>query len=141
MGAPMAGTMVGWVEVRESVTAPGRVVARYGPTEGTFLMAPRWRPNSNEILLFYATGAGMQERRELVVADGVAGTRRAIATATEVRSADWTADGKRILYASFNDVRLIDADGSGDSVAFRPAPPSGREYVFIAGVAAFGPAR
>ena len=136
-GAP--GQLVGHVEVRDSAAASGRTVARYGPAEGTFLMEPRWRPGSDEILLFYASGEGVAERDELVIVDGITGARRTIQTPSFVRSAGWSADGKRVLYASLAEVRTADADGSNDRALFRPQAPRLNEQALVIGVAAFAP--
>ncbi len=130
----------GHVEVRDAMSDAGRVVARYGQSEGTFLNEPRWRPGeSDEILLFYAFGQGVAERDELVIVDGVSGTRRTLPTASYVRSAAWTADGRQIMYASLTELRVRNADGSNDRVVFRPVPASGSDSAFIIGVAAFAP--
>jgi hypothetical protein len=51
--------------------------------------------------------------------DGVTGTRRTIATQSFVRSAAWSADGKQIVYANLEEVRVRGADGSNDRVLFR----------------------
>ena len=134
-----SGQLVGHVEVRDSAAASGRTVARYGPAEGTFLMEPRWRPGSDEILLFYASGEGVAERDELVIVDGITGARRTIQTPSFVRSAGWSADGKRILYASLAEVRTADADGSNDRALFRPQAPRLSEQALVIGVAAFAP--
>ena len=131
------GPMIGHVEVRETVTGAGKVVARYGPAEGTFLNEPRWRPGSDEILVFYAFGQGVQERHELVIADGVTGARRTIATPSYVRSASWSADGKQIIYANLEEVRIRDTDGSNDHVLFRPSNSSRNETSLVVGLAAF----
>lgn len=137
-GAIQSGS--GHVEVRDTISDAGRVVARYGQSEGTFLNEPRWRPGeSDEILLFYAFGQGVAQRDELVIVDGVSGTRRTLPTASYVRSAAWTADGRQIMYASLTELRVRNADGSNDRVVFHPAPASGSETAFIAGVAAFAP--
>jgi Tol biopolymer transport system component len=133
------GSLVGHVEVRDTAAAAGRVVARYGPTEGTFLTDPRWRPGANEILLFYPTGEGVAERDELVIVDGLTGGRRTIATPSSVRYADWSADGRRITYGSLQEVRITDADGSGDRALFQPVPNSVGEQAFALSVAAFSP--
>jgi hypothetical protein len=139
-GAPSVGTQVGWVEVRDTAVASGRVVARYGPGEGTFMVQPRWRPGGDELLLFYAVGAGVRERDELVIVDALAGTRRAIPTPHDVRSADWTADGKRILYANLLEVRVVDVDGSGDRMLFRPLKAaSPNEDAVVVALTAFAP--
>jgi Tol biopolymer transport system component len=133
------GPLIGHVEVRGTVTGAGKVVAHYGPTEGTFLNEPRWRPGSDEILVFYAFGQGVQERDELVVVDGVTGTRRSMATPSYVRSASWSADGKQIIYANLEEVRIRGADGSNDHVLFRPSNSSPNETSIVVGLAAFAP--
>ena len=133
------GTQVGWVEVRDTATAPGRVVARYGPGEGTFMTQPRWRPGGDELLLFYAVGAGVSERDELVIVDALAGTRRTIPTPHEVRAADWTTDGKRILYGNLQEARVVDADGSGDRMLFRLRAASANEDALVVALTAFAP--
>jgi len=133
------GPLIGHVEVRDTVTATGKVVARYGPAEGTFLNEPRWRPGSDEILVFYAFGQGVQERDELVIVNGVTGARRTIATPSFVRSAAWSADGKQIIYANLEEVRIRDADGSNDRVLFRTSSPSRTETALVIGLAAFAP--
>lgn len=131
--------IVGHLEVRDMVSSPGRIVARYGPTEGTFLTDPQWRPGSDEILLFYAVGQGLAERHELVIVDGMAGTRRTIATPTYVRSAAWSADGQQIMYASLTELRVSDADGSNDHVVFHPVPAASSDTALIIGIATFAP--
>ena len=135
--APQA--MVGHVEVRDTVSSPGRVVAHYGPTEGTFLTDPRWRPGNDEILLFYAFGQGVAERHELVIVDSTAGTRRTIATPAYVRSAAWSADGQQIIYASLTELRVRNADGSNDHVVFHPVPAASSDTALIIGIAALAP--
>jgi hypothetical protein len=133
------GPLVGHVEVRDTAAAAGRVVARYGPTEATFLTDPRWRPGADEILLFYPTGEGVAERDELVIVDGPTGGRRTIPTPSSVRFADWSADGRRITYGSLQEVRITDADGSGDRALFQPVPNSVGEQALALSVAAFSP--
>jgi hypothetical protein len=133
------GPLIGHVEVRDSATAAGRVVARYGPTEGTFLAAPRWRPGSDEILLFYPTGEGVAERDELVIVDGLTGRRRTLQTPGSVRFAEWTTDGRRITYGSLTEVRVIDAGGANDRALFQPVPSSPREQAFALSAVAFSP--
>jgi dipeptidyl aminopeptidase/acylaminoacyl peptidase len=130
---------VGHVEVRDSAPATGRVVARYGPTEGAFLTGPRWRPGADEILLFYPTGEGVAERDELVIVDGLTATRRSIQTPTSVRSADWSADGRRITYGSLEEVRVVNADGSNDRALFQPVPSSSGDQAIALSIAAFSP--
>jgi WD40 repeat protein len=133
------GPSVGHVEVRDTVLAPGQTVIRYGPGEGTFLTDPRWNPANDEILLFYAYGQGVQARDELVIVDGVTARTRRLATPSFVRSADWTADGSRILYADLASVRVRNADGSGDRELFHPVLPSGGVQQFVGGVVTFAP--
>jgi len=79
------------------------------------------------------------ERDELVIVDGITGARRTIQTPSFVRSAGWSADGKRILYASLAEVRTADADGSNDHALFRPQAPRLNEQALVIGVAAFAP--
>jgi hypothetical protein len=133
------GPSVGHVEVRDTVLAPGETVIRYGPSEGTFLTDPHWDPVSDEILLFYAFGQGVRERDELVIVDGVTGRTRRLATPGYVRSADWSADGSRILYADLASVRVRNADGSGDRELFRPVLPAGAVQQFVGGIVTFAP--
>lgn len=131
------GALVGHVEVRETIAAAGRVVARYGPSEGTFLTDPRWRPGSDEILLFYPTGEGLGQRNEIVIVDALTSGRRTISTPDSVRSADWSADGKRITYGTLREVRVVGADGSGDRALFQPVPDSAGQFALALSVAAF----
>jgi Tol biopolymer transport system component len=133
------GPLVGHVEVRDTATSAGRVVARYGPTEGTFLTEPRWRPGADEILLFYPTGEGVAERDEIVIVDVLTGRRRTIVTPGSARSAEWSADGRRITYGTLREVRITDADGSGDRALFQPLPSSFGEQAFALSIAAFSP--
>jgi WD40 repeat protein len=133
------GPLVGHVEVRDSATATGRVVGRYGPTEGAFLTGPRWRPGADEILLFYPSGEGVAERDELVIVDGLTATRRSIQTPSSVRSADWSADGRRITYGSLQEVLVVNADGSNDRALFQPVPSSSGDQAIALSVAAFSP--
>lgn len=133
------GPLVGRVEVRDTVGSPGRTVARYGPDEGTFLNEPTWRPDGDEILLFYAYGAGVQLRRELVIVSAVTGTRRSVPTPDGVRATTWTADGRRIVYSDLFEARIRDADGSQDRLLYRPQPAGAGENVFVTRLAAFAP--
>jgi WD40-like Beta Propeller Repeat len=138
-GAPSSAARVGHLEVRDTTFAAPRTVARYG-VEGTMLWDPRWNPSSNEILMFWICGEGVQERDELVVVDGVTGARRALATSTCVRSASWNADGTKILYTGdLETARLRNADGSNDHVLFRPAMPPGAFQQAVIAVIAFVP--
>ena len=130
---------VGHLEVRDTTFTAPRTVARYGE-EGTMLWDPRWNPSSNEILMLWICGEGVQERDELVVVDGVTGARRALATSACVRSASWSADGTKILYAAdLQTVRLRNADGSNDHELFRPAMPPGAFQQAVIAVTAFAP--
>jgi hypothetical protein len=133
------GPRVGHVEVRDTMAASGRTVLRYGPDEGTFLNEPRWRPNSDEILLFYAFGQGLQVRKELVIVDAVTEARRTLATPEGVRSATWSADGKRIVYSDLFEARVRDADGANDHLLFKPATPRANENAFVIALAPFAP--
>lgn len=133
------GPVAGRVDVRENAAASARTVARYGPDEGTFLNEPRWRPGSDEILLFYAFGQGLQLRKELVIVDAVSGRRRGIPTPQGVRAATWTADGRRIAYSDLFEVRIVDADGSNDRPVYRPVAPAPDHDVFVMRLAAFPP--
>jgi dipeptidyl aminopeptidase/acylaminoacyl peptidase len=133
------GPLIGHVEVRETATLAGRVVARYGPTEGTFLAEPRWRPGADEILLFYPTGEGVAERDEIVIVDVPTGRRRTITTPASVRSAEWSADGRRITYGTLREVRITDADGSSDRALFQPVPSLSGDQALALSIAAFSP--
>ena len=133
------GPLVGHVEVRDTAAAAGRVIARYGPTEATFLTGPRWRPGADEILLFYPTGEGVAERDELVIVDGLTSRRRTIATPSSVRYADWSADGRRITYGGLQEVRVMNADGTNDRALFQPVPSLRGETAFALSLAAFLP--
>jgi dipeptidyl aminopeptidase/acylaminoacyl peptidase len=133
------GPSVGHVEVRDAMLAPGRTIAQYGPSEGTFLTDPRWNPASDEILLFYAFGQGVRERDELVVVDAVSGRRRSLVTPSFVRSADWSSDGTRIVYADLSSVRVRNADGSADRELFRPALAVGETQQHLGGLVTFAP--
>lgn len=130
---------VGHVEVRETTMAAPKTVARYGPGEGTFFLAPRWNPRSDEILLLWAAGAGVLIRNELVVVDGVSAARRVLPTPATPRSAAWTADGRRIVYGDLTAIRVMNADGSDDHELFRPVLPAGAFQQFVSAVTAFAP--
>jgi dipeptidyl aminopeptidase/acylaminoacyl peptidase len=131
---------IGYVEVRDTIYGPGRIVTRYGPSEGTFLTDPRWRPGGNdELLLYYAFGQGVAERHELVIVDGAAGTRRTLPTPSYVRSAMWSADGQQIVYASLTELRARSADGSNDHFVFRPVPAASGDTPLIISMATFAP--
>ena len=133
--------MVGRVEVRDTTIGLPRVVARYGPGEGTFLLGPSWNPRSDEILLLWGAGQGVRARDELVVVDGVTASRRVLPTTGTPRSAAWSGDGAQILYTDFTAVRLMRGDGSkpADHELFRPGLPPGTFQQFVAAVAAFAP--
>ena len=133
------GPLVGHVEVRDGVLAPGRTIAQYGPTEGTFLTDPRWSPASDEILLFYAFGQGVSERDELVIVDAASGRRRSLVTPSFVRTADWSGDGTQILYADLSSVRIRNADGSADRELFRPTLAAGETQQHLGGLVTFAP--
>lgn len=133
------GPLVGHVEVRDTATSAGRVVTRYGPTEGTFLAEPRWRPGADEVLLFYPTGQGVAERDEVVIVDVLTGRRRTIAIPGSARSAEWSADGRRIIYGTLREVRVTNADGSSDRALFQPVPSSSGEEALALNIAAFSP--
>ena len=138
-GAPALTARAGHLEVRDTTLASARTVARYAD-EGTMLWDPKWNPRTNEILMFWVCGAGVLERDEMVVVDGVTGARRALATTSCVRSASWTADGAKILYLSgLQAVRLRNADGANDRELFRPALPPGASDHVVISVAAFAP--
>lgn len=130
---------VGHVEVRDTTLATPTTVARYGPSEGTFLLAPSWNPRSDEILLPWAAGAGVLIRNEIVVVDGVTATRRVLRTTITPRSAAWSGDGTQILYGDLAAIRLMNADGSNDHELFRPALPPGAFQQFVTAVTAFAP--
>lgn len=133
------GPPVGRVEVRDTTSAPGRTVARYGPDEGTFLTDPQWRPGGDEILLFHAYGQGLRLRTELVIVDAATGARRSMPTPEGIRAATWTADGRRIAYSDHFTARVRDADGSQDRILYRPPPAAPGENVFVTRLAAFAP--
>jgi hypothetical protein len=135
----LRGPLIGHVEVRDTATSAGRIVARYGPTEGTFLAEPRWRPGADEVLLFYPTGEGVAERDEIVIVDIITGRRRTITTPDSVRSAEWSADGRRITYGSLREVRVTDTDGSTDLALFQPVPSFSGDQALALGIAAFSP--
>lgn len=130
---------VGRVEVRDTTLSPPKTVARYGPSEGTFFIAAAWHPRSDELLLLYACGQGVNCRNEIVIVDGVAATRRVLPTAVEPRSAAWSADGARITYGDLPAIRVMNADGSNDRELFRPATPAGASLHFVTAMTAFAP--
>lgn len=127
---------VGRVEVRDTMFSSPKTVARYGPSEGTFFLAPAWSSSSDEILLFYAAGAGVLVRNEIVIVDGVAATQRVLRTTVTPRSAAWSAGGTHILYGYLDAMRVMNADGSNDHELFRPLGGSEQS---VTGVAAFAP--
>ena len=128
---------VGRVEVRDTTTSSATIIARYGPTEGTFFLAPQWNPRTDDLLLIYASGQGVATRNEVVVIDRATAKRR-LPTATTPRSAAWNADGTRILYGDLAAMHLMNSDSSNDHELFLPATPSGVQQSLI-GVAPFAP--
>jgi hypothetical protein len=130
---------VGHVEVRDSALAPQKVVARYGPGEGTFLTAPRWNPTTDEILMIWACGQGVLARDELVIVDGVSGNRRVLPTVGCPRVAIWNTDGSKIIYGDLQALRVRGSDGSNDRELFRPGLPPGAFEQYVVGVTPFAP--
>jgi WD40-like Beta Propeller Repeat len=130
--------LVGHVEVRDTTLSAPTTIARYGPSEGTFLVAPKWNPSVNELMVLYACGQGVACRTEIVVIDSARAERR-MPTKTTPRSAAWSADGARILYGDLDALRLMNADGSNDRELFRPAQPPNAVLEFVTGVTALAP--
>jgi hypothetical protein len=133
LGAP-ASSLAGHVEVREATSSTPKIVARYGPDDGTFFTTPSWGPKSNDILMPYACGQGVRCRNELAIVDGVTGTRRTLATTTTPRSAAWSSDGAHVLYSDLFALRVVNADSSNDHELFRPP---GTVQQFVTAVIAF----
>jgi Tol biopolymer transport system component len=130
--------LVGRVEIRETAIAAATVIARYGPTEGTFLVAPQWHPSNDDLLLFYAAGAGVATRNEIVIIDSIVTAKRRLTTTTTPRSATWSADGAQIIYGDLAAMHVMNADSSNDHELFRPAAPPGAQ-LFLTAVRAFAP--
>lgn len=126
---------IGHVEIRETTTSPATFVARYGPSEGTFLLAPQWNPRSDHLLLLWASGQGLATRNQIVIVDNVTAQQR-LTTTTTPRSAAWSADGAHILYGDLLAMHLMNRDGSNDHELFRPAAPPGAQQ-FLNAVTAF----
>lgn len=137
-GAPSSIGRAGHVEVRDTTLAAARIVTRYGDV-GTVLYGPRWNPTTDEILTFWACGAGATERDELVVVDGLSARRRAVPTSGCVYSASWNGDGTRILYSDIQSLRVMSSDGSNDRELWRPGLPPGAFQQNIGAVTAFAP--
>ena len=57
--------LIGHVEVRDTTSSTPRTVARYRPSEGTFIIAPSWNPRTDEVLLLWACGQGVRCRNEI----------------------------------------------------------------------------
>lgn len=133
---PPSRARVGHVEVRDTILSSPSTVAHYGPSEGTFFITTSWNPSSDELLLEYACGQGVNCRDELVVVDGVTAKRRVLSTMATPRSAAWSADGAYILYSDLDGLRVIKADGSNDHLLFKP---SGTTQQFVTAVSAFAP--
>jgi hypothetical protein len=133
---PPSQARVGHVDVRDTILSTSSTVARYGPSEGTFFITTSWNPLSDELLLPYACGQGVNCRNELVIVDGVTASRRVLSTTTTPRSAAWTADGAHILYSDLGALRVINSDGSNDHMLFKP---SGSTQQFVTAAVAFAP--
>jgi hypothetical protein len=130
---------VGHVEVRDATLAAPRIVTRYGPSEGTFLLEARWSPTGEEILLWYACGQGLACREELVIVDANGAARRTLRTTATPRAAAWTGNGAHIVYTDLFAMRMLKTDGSDDHEVLRPAPAGAGSDTFIAGMIAFVP--
>jgi len=133
------GPLVGRVEVRSTALASPTVVARYGQNDGSFFIGPRWNPSNNELLLSWACGEGVAPRSEFVIVDGVTARRRTQPAPGCIRSAVWSGDGTKILYADLQAVRVQNADGSNDHELFRPVLPAGVTQQYVGAVIAFAP--
>lgn len=133
---PPSQARVGHVEVRDTIVSSQSTVARYGPSEGTFFITTSWNPSSDELLLEYACGQGVNCRDELVIVDGVTARRRVLSTTATPRSAAWSADGAHVLYSDLAALRVINADGSNDHLLFKPG---GSTQQFVTAVIAFAP--
>ena len=133
------GPLMGRVEVRSTALASPTVVARYGPSDGSFFIWPRWNPNSNELLLSWACGEGVAPRSELVIVDGITSRKRTQPAPGCIRSAVWSGDGTKILYTDLQALRVRNADGSNDHELFRPALPAGVSQQYVGAVIAFAP--
>ena len=137
-GAPSSIGRAGHVEVRDTTLAAARIVTRYGDV-GTVLYGPRWNPTTDEILTFWACGAGATGREELVIVDGVSARRRAVPTSGCVYSASWNGDGTKILYSDIQSLRAMSSDGSNDRELWRPGLPPGAFQQNIGAIIAFAP--
>ena len=133
---PPSTARLGHVEVRDTIVSLPNTVARYGPSEGTFFITTSWSPSSDELLLEYACGQGVNCRNELVIVDAITSRRRVLLTTTTPRSVAWGADGAHILYSDLDALRVINADGSNDHLVFKP---SGSTQQFVTAVIAFAP--
>ena len=137
-GAPGSIGTTGRLEVRDTVWTTPYVAFRHGDV-GTLLYDPRWNPQSDEVLLHWVCGAGAAERDELVIVDAVKSSARTLPVSSCVRSAEWNANGTKILYTSLDTVRVRNADGSNDREIFHASVPAGATQAFIFGARSLAP--